>query len=122
MKVNVLKLIQACAVVALISGCASSPFDHSNGSLVTAEQLAMLKPGVTKQEDALKLLGYPSRKDTYGDNEVWHFDYSRIGAFGPSENTSTVLEWDKQGVLKSIAKGKAPSSGNALLDAANGLN
>jgi len=122
MKRNVLKLVQACAVVALISGCASSPLDYSSGSLVTAEQLAILKPGVTKQEEALKLLGYPSRKDTFGDHEVWRFDYSRIGAFGPSENTSTVLEWDKQGVLKSIAKGKAPSSGNALLDAANGLN
>lgn len=118
MKNSIFKIAQACVVVAVLSACSSTPFDHATGTAVTAEQLTTLKPGVTTQKDVLTLLGYPSRKNTFSGKEVWFFDYSRIGALGPSENTSTILEWNEQGILTTVSKGKGPSSGNALLDAA----
>ena len=95
---------------------------YTNGVQVTEEQLAKLEIGMPASQ-VEKLIGYPPEIESFNGGEVWSYPYSEIPHFGQNINETTVVRFDASGQLTKAYKTntRASSSGNPLLDAANGL-
>lgn len=95
---------------------------YTNGVKVTDEQLARLEVGMPASQ-VEQLIGYPPEIDSSNDGEIWSYPYSEIPHFGQNINETTIVRFDASGQLTKAYKTntRASSSGNPLLDAANGL-
>lgn len=96
---------------------------YRNGVQVTEEQMAQLTEGM----DASKvehIIGYPPEIEDSKSGEIWSYPYSEIPHFGQNINETTVVRFDTSGKLVKAYKtsSRKSSSGNPLLDAANGIN
>ncbi|WP_257283180.1 outer membrane protein assembly factor BamE [Endozoicomonas sp. SESOKO1] len=97
---------------------------YETGIYVTPEQLDSIKKGVTTESEVFALIGAPSRKEQLGSKEVWNYPYTKIPHFGKNVNETTVIEFNSKGVVVSAykANGVSGSTGNAMIDAARGVN
>ncbi|MCW6034539.1 hypothetical protein [Pantoea sp. JK] len=105
---------------ATLTGC--SALDYKSGTSVSNAQLAAFKPGNTTQDDVVKAIGNPPKKDEVNGKEIWSYPYTKIAAipFMPNASETTVFEWSKKGKLLNAYKsgGTAGGSDNPLLSAA----
>ena len=66
-------LLKALAIIAAtfsLSACASD--NQVNGQLPSPERIAMIEPGVSNRDDVLELLGSPSTRPPFDDNN-WYY-------------------------------------------------
>jgi outer membrane protein assembly factor BamE len=128
MKKNLL-LSAAVLSLAMLGGCAQvgtvvKKLDYATGTPVTDQQMQSFKKGKTTQDQVVAAIGYPSTKAEVTGKEVWSYPYTLIAAlpFSPNKQETTVFEWSAKGVLLNFYKagGAAGTTGNPLLDAANG--
>jgi outer membrane protein assembly factor BamE len=95
---------------------------YKTGTQISQEQMDKLIDKKTTQSNAIALLGQPNRKAELGGKEIWNYDYTQIGQaiVGKNINETTVLEFNKHGVLVTHYKtnGGGQSSSNPLLKAA----
>jgi outer membrane protein assembly factor BamE len=124
-----LLLSAAVLSLAMLGGCAqvgalTKKLDYATGTPVTDQQLQSFKKGKTTQDQVVAAIGYPTSKAEVTGKEVWSYPYNLIAAMPFQENKqeTTVFEWSSKGVLLNFYKagGSAGSTGNPLLDAANG--
>ena len=97
--------------------------DYENGIYVSEEQLTKIKPGKSTSKDVVAIIGHPSSKEQMKNKEIWSYPYSKITqSGGGNTNETTMVELNDNGIVVSAYKsvGRKGSSGNALLDAANG--
>ncbi len=100
----------------------SAPAAHANpfggvktGVEISAEVFETIEVGKATQDQIHEAFGAPTRREQLGDDQVWYYDYAKIGHFG-NKNESTVFEFGKDGVLKRKSKGGAPpKTGNPFL-------
>ncbi len=92
------------AIAALLSGCAGlTSTDYSaslgiyrpdvlQGNVVTAEQVAVLKPGLTRSQ-VTRILGTPLLKSAFRNNR-WDYVFTRTSTDAPSQQRGLVLWFD----------------------------
>ena len=110
----------------VLSACQSMPENmkdvgaYVTGVKVSDDVMAKVKDNVSTQDDVIRLVGQPARKDQVGAKESWYFDYSKISHLAANESETTVFQFNaKRIVIAHFKTGKpAGTSGNALLDAA----
>ncbi|WP_455821163.1 hypothetical protein [Pseudomonas cerasi] len=112
----------AAIIFSLVTLTGCSALDYKSGTQISNQQLATFQKGKTSQDDVVKAVGYPPKKDEVNEKEVWSYPYTKIAAFPfmPNSSETTVFEWSKKGVLLNAYKsgGTAASSDNPLLNAA----
>lgn len=97
------------------------PLDYKTGTEISKEQMDSLQIGKTTKQQVIEAFGAPNRREQMADSQIWYYDYNKIASFGKNVSESTVLEFDKAGLLISKAKSAGSGkTGNALIDAANG--
>jgi len=96
---------------------------YENGIYVSPEQLSQIKPGKSSSKDVIAIIGHPASKEQLKNKEIWSYPYSKITHFGANTNETTLIELNASGVVLNAYKsgGRKDSSGNPLLDAANGV-
>jgi outer membrane protein assembly factor BamE len=88
----------------------ANPFGgHKTGVEITAKQMDALEVGKTTKDQIQDTFGAPTRREQLGDDQVWYYDYAKIGHFKNTQE-STVFEFGKDGVLKRKSKGAAPAN------------
>lgn len=106
-----LKYLLFAFIALFISACA-----YTTGTEVSQEKLDSIVINKSKQSDVEKIIGYPARKQTLGNKEVWYYDFTRISAnpFGGNVDESTVIEFNSKGIVVKKYKAKGTGS-NPLL-------
>lgn len=113
-KGEIMKTIVFSVFIAIfINACA-----YTQGTEVTQKQIDTIKVGKSKESDVEKIIGYPARKSSVGNKEIWYYDFTKIShnPFGGNVSESTIIEF-KNGVVVKKYKSKGSNS-NPLLDAA----
>ncbi|MCF3947267.1 outer membrane protein assembly factor BamE [Acidiphilium sp. AL] len=90
-----------------LAGCAIfSARPHYRGNAVSAHELKQLRPGVSTKADARALLGSPTLRETFNDDDwlyVSQITKRRIARTqGVIRQHVVVLQFNQQGVLQSI--------------------
>ena len=114
----------ASSVGSSLSSAASGLLEsHKNGVYVSPEQLAKIEVGKSDEQDVVSIIGHPVSKEQLRNKELWKYPYSSIPLFGSNTNETTIIEFNASGIVlaKYKAGGRSDSSGNALIDAANGV-
>jgi outer membrane protein assembly factor BamE (lipoprotein component of BamABCDE complex) len=96
---------------------------YTNGVKVSEDQLAQLKSGMSPTE-VEQIIGLaPEISESRGE-EIWSYPYTEIPHFGANINETTIVRFDADGKLAKAYKSnsRTSSSGNPLVDAANGVN
>ena len=95
---------------------------YTNGVEVTDAQLDQISKGKTTSIEVIKLIGHPVRKDTMNGKELWIYPFTKIRHFGSNVNETTTIEFNSKGIVVDAYKagGRSDSTGNPLVDAANG--
>jgi outer membrane protein assembly factor BamE (lipoprotein component of BamABCDE complex) len=111
---------------ALITGLmAVSPFKpYEVGTKVTPSNLGQISFGHTTSDQLITLLGHPNKTEARGSYELWYYDYTLIPLWsGRNINESNVFYISKENTVMKYSKAgaRATKTGNALLDAANGM-
>lgn len=121
---HMLALLTMVSLAAIAPSVHAQFLTHKAGTQISKEQMDALEVGKTTKQQVLEAFGAPNRREQLGDVQVWYYDFTKIATFGKNVSESTVLEFDKAGVLVSKAKsggaGGAGKTGNPLLDAAQG--
>jgi outer membrane protein assembly factor BamE len=112
-------LVVGLLAASLLSGCAgvqkvADKLDAKSGTHITQEQLNTFVKGKTRQEDVIKAIGYPPTKNEVAGKEVWSYPYSLITAIpfvGENKSETTVLEFNKAGVLTNAYKAVGSTNG-----------
>lgn len=92
---------------------------YETGVYVNEEKMKGFTKGNSTQDDIIRFVGHPVRKEQLNEKEVWYYDYTKIRHFGGNVSESTVFEFNSKGVLLQAYKtGNVGPSGNPLLDAA----
>lgn len=96
---------------------------YTNGIKVTEAQMAQLKPGMSTAEVEQIIGMAPEINESQGE-EIWSYPYTEIPHFGTNINETTVVRFSSAGKLLKAYKsgGRTSSTGNPLVDAANGTN
>ena len=120
MRITTLALAAALAAplaFAVSPAAQANPFgNHVTGTEITQKQLDAIEVGKATQDQIRDAFGAPTRREQLGDTQVWYYDYAKIKHFGKNEQTSTVFEFGKDGVLKVKSKGAAPAkTGNPFM-------
>ncbi|MFT6906782.1 MAG: outer membrane protein assembly factor BamE (lipoprotein component of BamABCDE complex) [Oleiphilaceae bacterium] len=99
-----------------------NPLDYVNGVFVSEDDLAKIKQGKMTEADVIAVIGQPTNKNQLNDKEVWSYPYTKIGTFSGNTNETTTIEF-KHGIVVNAYKSNSrkTSSGNPLVDAANGV-
>ncbi|MBZ7938795.1 MULTISPECIES: outer membrane protein assembly factor BamE domain-containing protein [Campylobacter] len=85
---------------------------YQKGLEVNQDKLNSIVIGKSTQEDVEKIIGYPVRKTSLGNKEVWYYDFTRISSLpGFDKDESTVFEFNKKGIV--VKKYKTTGSGNS---------
>ncbi len=96
----------------LLAATACQPIIEMRGNLPPAEQLALIKVGVTNRDEVQALLGTPSNVAPFGD-ETWHYIssvFEKKTFFEPEMKERTVISvvFDRSGIVRVMdAKGMA---------------
>lgn len=118
------------ASLAFLSGCAqvqqvNDVLAYTSGVEVTPQMVSSLKIGKTKQDDIVAKIGYPATRTEFKGREVWSYPYTKVNAIPGIKDVSktVVFEFNSKGVLLKHfqTNSVAISSGNPLVDAANGV-
>ena len=122
------KTLLAISVMAsvVLSGCQALPENikdmgaYVTGVKVSEDVMAKIKDNASTQDDVIRLVGQPARKDQVGAKESWYFDYSKISHLAANESETTVFQFNAKRIVTGHFKTGKPAgaSGNALLDAA----
>ncbi|MCL1477315.1 outer membrane protein assembly factor BamE [Marinobacter sp. M3C] len=96
---------------------------YRNGVQVTEAQLAQIEVGMRSAE-VEQLIGNPPEIDNSNGGEIWSYPFSEITHFSGNINETTVVRFNTSGKVVKAYKTNSRSSatGNALVDAANGVN
>lgn len=96
---------------------------YTNGIKVTDEQMAKLKVGMSTSE-VEQIIGLAPEISESRGQEIWSYPYTESPAFGANINETTVVRFSSAGKLVKAYKsnGRTSSTGNPLVDAANGVN
>ena len=96
---------------------------YTNGVQVTEAQLALLETGMDASE-VERIIGMPPEISESQGKEIWSYPYTEIRHFGGNTNETTVVRFDGKGKLAKAYKtnSRTSSTGNPLVDAANGTN
>lgn len=114
----------ASAVGGGIKNVASGLFGgYENGTNVPEAKLAELKLGESTERDVERVIGLAPEKQQMDDGEVWRYPYTKITHFSGNTNNTTVIEFNRNGVVTKAYKvdTRSSSTGNPLVDAANGV-
>lgn len=106
-----LKFISSVAIALLLSACA-----YKTGVEVTQETLNKVQVHKTTKSQVESIVGYPTRKQTLGKNEIWYYDFTSIShnPFGGNIDEATVIEFNTKGVVTKKYKTKSAGE-NPLL-------
>jgi outer membrane protein assembly factor BamE (lipoprotein component of BamABCDE complex) len=96
---------------------------YTNGVQVTEQQLAQLEPGMS-QSEVEQIIGFPPEIQDSSSGEIWSYPYTEITHFSGNTNETTVVRFNTNGKLAKAYKtnSRNSSTGNPLVDAANGTN
>jgi hypothetical protein len=96
---------------------------YTNGVKVTEQQLAQLEVGMGP-DDVERIVGLPPEIQNSSSGEIWSYPYTEITHFSGNTNETTVVRFDESGKLAKAYKtnSRNSSTGNPLVDAANGTN
>jgi len=104
---------------------AVNPFKpYKVGTKITPNDLDKISFGQTTSDQLIVFLGHPNKTEARSSYELWYYDYTLIPLWsGRNINESNVFYISKEyKVMKhSKAGARATKTGNALLDAANGM-
>lgn len=106
----------AATMIATMPGCAAlnDAFGYKQGTLITDEQLATLKVGVTTRQQILDAFGGPQDIKTVGGKEHLVFRYTLISAIGPNDGRTVTLVLSKNRLVEKLVS-KSNPQGNPLL-------
>ncbi|RLB13941.1 MAG: hypothetical protein DRG82_14725 [Deltaproteobacteria bacterium] len=116
---NFVLAIGVLVLTGVVSGCGLVSYTSMNqGTEIKEDQLAKIKPGMTRQ-DVLIALGEPTKVNAVDENKVWLYCWQRggsssvlWGAFGNNNAKAycaTIL-FDKDGKVLRTGKGRAGSA------------
>ena len=91
-----------------ILGCA-----YKQGTLVTDNQLANFKKGVTTKQEVLNDLGGPQDIKVDGKTTIFIYKYQQINSFKPNYGRDVTFIF-KNDILKEVMVSKGSSSPNPL--------
>lgn len=102
-----MKFLLLLITALFITACA-----YTTGTEVSEQTFNSLTINKSKQSDVERIAGYPTRKTTLGNKEVWYYDFTKIShnPFGGNVDESAVFEFNSKSVL--IKKYKTKGSGN----------
>jgi outer membrane protein assembly factor BamE (lipoprotein component of BamABCDE complex) len=93
---------------------------YVNGVKVTEAQMAQLEPGMTSDQ-VEQIIGMPPEITEIGGNEVWSYPFSQINHFAANISETTVVRFEDGKLAKAYkTNSRSSSTGNPLVDAANG--
>lgn len=102
-----------------LPGCASvmgplnDAFGYKQGTLITDEQLASLKVGVTTRQQILDAFGGPQDIKQVGGKEHLVYRYTLISAIGPNDGRTVTLVLSKNKLVEKLVSKNNPT-GNPL--------
>jgi len=75
-------------------------------------------------DDVERIVGLPPEIQNSSSGEIWSYPYTEITHFSGNTNETTVVRFDESGKLAKAYKtnSRNSSTGNPLVDAANGTN
>ena len=99
------RFVHICVLAALV---ACTPIQAQRGQLVTDEEIAQLKPGITAKAEVTALLGTPTTIAPFDDKQ-WYYigeDTKQIGIHPPVPTQRRVvsLRFDDNGTLVDVKK------------------
>ncbi|MEG3768444.1 hypothetical protein [Alteromonas sp. 14N.309.X.WAT.G.H12] len=106
-------LLSAFLSSSLLSGCSAiSKLDYETGVNVTDAQIETFNNESPQKLDVIRQLGEPSKKENYGNVEVWRYHYVLIPALPTQKNINqdTVFEWDENEKLIKVYHTASSSS------------
>jgi len=123
-----IKLLALFTLLVVVFGCV-----HYSGNKVIAnnEVISKIKPKETTKEAVKSLVGDPSHiQFTEDDKEIWLYTYSkkkeRITSYIPivdmcfggydTETHSLTIKFNKEGIVKNVAKSHTTGGGGGLQD------
>ena len=95
----------AVVVALALTGCASV----SGSGRLTGENLANLRPGVSRTDDVRALMGSPYRVETFRrlEREVWTYKMHRDGVWPKA----LVLQFSRDGIVREVMVIDDPDAG-----------
>lgn len=98
------RLLAAGLVGLVVAGC--TPITATRGHMVAPELVSQLRPGVSRQDDVLSLLGSPSTTGTF-DDRVWYYigqHTAQRGIFAPevTDRRIVAIRFDERGVVTEV--------------------
>lgn len=90
------KIILSVIMALFLSACA-----YKTGIEVTQETLNKVQVHKTTKSQVESIIGYPTRKQVLGKNEIWYYDFTSIShnPFGENVDEATVIEFNTKGVV-----------------------
>lgn len=106
----------AATMIATMPGCAAlnDAFGYKQGTLITDEQLATLKVGVTTRQQIIDAFGGPQDIKTVGGKEHLVYRYTLISAIGPNDGRTVTLVLSKNKLVEKLVSKNNPQ-GNPML-------
>ncbi len=118
MRISALALaaVLAAPLALSVAPAHANPFGGvKSGVEIPDKTLEAIEVGKATKDQIQDAFGAPTRREQLGDEQVWYYDYAKIGHF-KNKQESTVFEFGKDGVLKKKSRGAAPAkTGNPFL-------
>jgi outer membrane protein assembly factor BamE (lipoprotein component of BamABCDE complex) len=97
--------LAAILLASAVFGCIG--VSDTRGNLPLAEVVEEIKPGRHTQREIISMLGSPSTKATYEEQEFWYYIGEKtetLAFFKPNlvERRIIVIQFDKKGVVKNV--------------------
>ena len=114
-------LIAALVALLAASGCTTvaNIGAYQNGVPVDETTLAKVEIGKTTAEELQSWLGSPTARQPSGTNQLWYYDYTRIGQTGRINSGSTIFVIGADNVVLQHYRHfqRATSTGDPVVDA-----
>lgn len=100
----------AAMMIATMPGCAAlnDAFGYKQGTLITDDQLATLKVGVTTRQQIIDAFGGPQDIKTVGGKEHLVYRYTLISAIGPNDGRTVTLVLSKNKLAEKLVSRNNP--------------
>jgi len=100
--------LSAAILASVVAAAGCSPIADTRGNIPLKEVVETIEQGKQNKEDIISILGSPSTKATFGEQDVWYYIGERtetLAFFEPKllERKILVIKFDDGGVVKNVA-------------------
>lgn len=106
-----------------VSNDVGSILNYKNGVEISSSTLLKIKNEHMTKIQVEKEVGHPVSIEKVGSHTYWKYPFTEIKSLGENTNVTNVIVFDNNGYAIDAyqAQGVESNSGNALVNAANGL-